>query len=98
MKRGIFYSARRSDVPEFASELHDLLHGVFPGQLVRVDPLRMSSPQELSGRIEADMATCGLCVVVVGEEWLTGVDGEGNRRPRAARGSDPPGARCGAEA
>jgi formylglycine-generating enzyme required for sulfatase activity len=77
---GVFISYRRSDSAGHAGRLWDRLVRDLPETKVFIDVDRIEAGEDFAEVIDATMAECGVCLVVLGPRWLTAADRFGRRR------------------
>ena len=77
---GIFISYRRSDTIAWAGRLHDSLEKHFPGVDIFMDIEAIPPGTKFSPYIRDAVGSCDVLFVLIGPNWLTAVDNEGNRR------------------
>jgi hypothetical protein len=75
----IFISYRRRETAGYAGRLYDALVEHFGSERVFMD-ITMEPGVDFAATIQAAVGSCGALVALIGEEWLTVVDAQGNRR------------------
>jgi hypothetical protein len=77
---GVFISYRRSDAIAWAGRLHDSLEKHFPGVSIFMDIEAIPPGVKFEPYIRDAVGSCDVLLVLIGPNWLTAVDSEGNRR------------------
>lgn len=77
---GIFISYRRGDSAGSAGRLHDRFERTFGADQVFMDAERIKSGEDFAEVIDAKLASCDVCIVVIGRSWLKSADQYGRRR------------------
>jgi hypothetical protein len=78
-RASIFISYRRRETAGYAGRLYDALVEHFGSERVFMD-ITMEPGVDFAATIQAAVGSCGVLVALIGEEWLTVVDAQGNRR------------------
>jgi TIR domain len=78
-RAGIFISYRRRETAGHAGRLYDALVEHFGSERVFMD-ITMEPGVDFAATIQAAVGSCEALVALIGEEWLTVVDAQGNRR------------------
>jgi TIR domain len=78
-RAGIFISYRRRETAGYAGRLYDALVEHFGSERVFMD-ITMEPGVDFAATIQAAVGSCGALVALIGEEWLTIVDAQGQRR------------------
>lgn len=76
---GIFISYRREDAQGEARHLADDLKQHFPGQIF-MDVTGIEPGRDFRKVIDGAVSTCDVLIVVIGRDWLTTADAQGQRR------------------
>ena len=77
---GIFISYRRGDSSAHAGRLYDRLSARFGADQVFMDVDDIPPGADFASHIEAKVASCDAMVVVIGRDWLTARNAEGQLR------------------
>ena len=77
---GIFISYRRSDAIAWAGRLHDSLEKHFPGVSIFMDIEAIPPGVKFASYIREAVGSCEVLLVLIGPNWLSAVDSEGDRR------------------
>jgi hypothetical protein len=80
MEGGAFVSYRREDAAGFAGRLCDSLERLLPNEPIFRDVDGLSPGQDFVAAIDARLRQCGVCLAVIGRDWLNARDAEGRRR------------------
>src|SRR6185437_12055896 len=78
--QGIFLSYRREDATPYARLLKSELTGRFPDAHVFMDMDSIEPGLDFAEVIEQAVGSCAVLVALIGRQWLTLADAEGNRR------------------
>jgi hypothetical protein len=78
-RANIFISYRRRETAGYAGRLYDGLVEHFGTERVFMD-ITMEPGVDFAATIRAAVGSCGVLVALIGEEWLTVTDAQGNRR------------------
>lgn len=76
----VFLSYRRDDTMGYAGRLADALEARFGQGAVFHDVETVAPGRDFTAAIEEGIARCAVFLVLIGDTWLTAVDGEGRRR------------------
>src|SRR5688572_5660027 len=76
----LFISYRRDDSQWIARALHHHLTERFGSHCVFMDRLEIRGGDDLGGKIERALSEATVVLAIVGREWLTLRDDQGNRR------------------
>jgi TIR domain len=77
---GIFISYRREDSAPYAGRLYDRLAGHFGAAQVFMDVDDIPPGADFAAHIDAKVASCDAMIVVIGKDWLTARNAEGQLR------------------
>ena len=77
---GIFISYRREDSAPYAGRLYDRLCGRFGADQVFMDVDDIPPGADFAAHIGAKVGSCEAMIVVIGHEWLTARNGDGQLR------------------
>jgi hypothetical protein len=77
---GIFISYRREDSAAYAGRLYDRLSSRFGADQVFMDVDDIPPGADFAAHIDAKVASCDAMVVVIGKNWLTARNAEGQLR------------------
>lgn len=77
---GIFISYRREDSGAYAGRLSDWLVEHFGKQRIFMDRATLKVGVDFVTQIETAIASCQVCLAVIGKQWLTIQDQEGKQR------------------
>jgi hypothetical protein len=77
---GIFISYRREDSAPYAGRLYDRLSSRFGAEQVFMDVDDISPGADFAAHIDAKVGSCDVMVVVIGKNWLTTRNAEGQLR------------------
>jgi beta-lactam-binding protein with PASTA domain len=77
---GVFISYRRQDGAGHARALYDRVNPRFPGQVFMDVAGSILPGVDFVDAIERAVGTCRVLIVIIGREWITGVDQKGRRR------------------
>jgi hypothetical protein len=77
---GIFISYRREDSGPYSGRLYDMLAAHFGEDRVFFDIDTIAPGEDFREAIEKTWATCRVLLVVIGKQWATSVDKNGNLR------------------
>ncbi len=77
---GIFISYRRDDSAGYAGRLYDRLIPHFGAERVFMDVEGIEPGADFVTAIEDAVGSCRVLIVIIGDEWLTTLDGAGRRR------------------
>src|SRR6516165_3574052 len=80
MSGQIFISYRRDDTSASAGRLYDRLSSHFPSNRIFIDVDNIAPGVDFFEAIEKSVGACDLLISVIGKNWLTSSDDEGNRR------------------
>jgi hypothetical protein len=80
MSGQIFISYRRDDTSASAGRLYDRLSSHFPSNRIFIDVDNIAPGVDFVEAIENSVGSCDLLISVIGKNWLTSSDDEGNRR------------------
>jgi len=80
MSGQIFISYRRDDTSASAGRLYDRLSSHFPSNRIFIDVDNIAPGVDFFEAIEKSVGSCDLLISVIGKNWLTSSDDEGNRR------------------
>ena len=80
MSGGVFISYRRSDSAAFAGRLADYFDYQMPEVRVFFDLVAIEPGQDFTEAIRTRIASSEVVLVVIGEDWLSAEDSQGNRR------------------
>jgi hypothetical protein len=86
LNRRVFVSYRREDEPYATGRLVDALVGKFGSEGVFHDVDSIPLGVDFRGYLTRAVRLCAVCIVVIGREWLTAKDADGERR--LDKGSD----------
>jgi hypothetical protein len=75
---GIFISYRREDSAGHVGRLHDRLITCFGREQVFKDIDSIKPGEDFSQAIKDAMASCDVVLVIIGKQWLTGIDSKGS--------------------
>ncbi len=77
---GIFISYRREDTEGFARSLFQSLVAHFGQEQVFMDVEGIELGMDFVEALDQSLGACGVLLVLIGKEWVTGVDASGRRR------------------
>jgi hypothetical protein len=80
MKNGIFISYRREDSEGFARSLFQSLTAYFGSNQVFMDVEDIELGLDFVEAIDKSLSSCGVLLVLIGKEWLSCVDEDGQPR------------------
>jgi hypothetical protein len=80
MKKNIFISYRREDTEGFARGLFQSLMGAFGEDSVFMDVEAISLGTDFIDAIDKSLAGCGALLVLIGKDWISCTDANGQRR------------------
>jgi hypothetical protein len=80
MSGQIFISYRRDYTSASAGRLYDRLSSHFPSNRIFIDVDNIAPGVDFVEAIENSVGSCDLLISVIGKNWLTSSDDEGNRR------------------
>ncbi|MEH6470368.1 MAG: peptidoglycan-binding protein [Halopseudomonas sp.] len=80
MKNGIFISYRREDADGFARSLFQSLTAHFGSDQIFMDVEDIELGLDFIEAIDKSLSSCGVLLVLIGKEWLSCVDSEGQPR------------------
>jgi hypothetical protein len=77
---GVFISYRREDSPGHAGRIFDRLQARFGADIVFMDVHAIDAGVDFAAAIERAVASCAALLAIIGPDWMTAVDEEGQRR------------------
>ena len=77
---GIFISYRREDSAAYAGRLYDRLSAHFGAEQVFMDVDDIPPGADFASHIDAKVGSCDAMVVVIGKNWLTARNADGQLR------------------
>jgi hypothetical protein len=80
MSGQIFISYRREDSAAWAGRLSDRLSNHFPSNQIFMDVDSVDPGEDFVRTIEETVGSCDVLIAVIGKDWLTSCDQEGQRR------------------
>ena len=78
--REVFISYRRQDSGDVTGRIFDKLNSVLGKEVVFRDVDSIQMGRDFDARINTELESCKMAIVVIGPEWLTLTDENGNRR------------------
>jgi TIR domain len=77
---GVFISYRRQDTKHLAGRLYDRLQDHFGKERVFIDVDSIEPGLDFGEVIDKAVRSCGVMLVLIGDNWLSSVDEHGRRR------------------